>query len=264
MKRLTLLFTLFITLSSHELFLKTDSHFLVPDTQSKLYLFNGTFDKSENIITRDRIVKTKVLGPSYEYLPTETDYYDKNEVTYLNLKTGSSGTYVAGISTLPRVIELDAEAFKSYLEHEELTEVIEAREKQGISNQAAREKYSKHVKSLLQVGNDRTKHYATSMDYPIEFIPLSNPYDLSVGDKMSFRLLYEGEPLPNQTVHYSFRTGQESDASERSTRTNKKGEITFEIDSKGQWYVATIHLIPSKEKDLDYESNWATLTFGVK
>ena len=191
MSRILILIFGFILLTSHELFLKTDSYFLNANEQSELFLFNGTFDQSENIITRDRIINTKIIGPDYEFLPTEKDYFDKDEVTYLKFKAGKAGTYVAGISTLPRVIELSAEEFKDYLIHEGLTDVISEREEKGISNATAREKYSKHVKTLLQVSGKRTNHYAMDLGYPIEFIPLNNPYNLSKGDKLSFKLVKE-------------------------------------------------------------------------
>ena len=74
----------------------------------------------------------------------------------------------------------------------------------------ALEKYSKHVKAILQVESKRTNDYATVLGYPIEFIPLSNPYELSVGDNLSVKLLYKTVPLSNQVVHLSSRTSRDS------------------------------------------------------
>ena len=170
MKKLSttlLLLLLFLTLSSHELLLKSDSYFLNKYSQSELYLFNGTFDESENIITRDRIIEAQINGPGYTFAPTADDYYDKDEATYLKFKTGGAGTYVAGISTKPRVIKLSGEKFTSYLEHEGLSKIMAERKRKGITNASAQEKYSKHVKTLLQVGKKKTDHYALELDYPI-------------------------------------------------------------------------------------------------
>lgn len=249
-----------VLLSSHELFLKTDSHFLDEGQPTELYLYNGTFDKSENVISRDRIEKARIVGPGYEFLPSNDDYYDKENATYLKFTTGKSGTYVAGISTLPRNIELTAEEFKEYLEHEGLDRVVKERDLKGISNRAVVEKYSKHVKALLQVSDGHTEDYSTELKYPIEFIPLQNPYILSVGDIIDFQLLYKGEPLANEVVHFS------SDSASRvsASITDDDGEFSFEIDAAGKWYVATIHMEESQETGLDYESNWATLTFEIK
>ena len=193
--------------SSHELFLKADNYFLDENSAAEIYLYNGTFDKSENAITRDRIIQPVILGPEYRFVPTTGDFYDKDHITYLKFKSGKTGTYVAGISTLPRAIELNGEEFTDYLEHEGLAGIIAERENKGISDQGAREKYSKHVKAILQVGDTRTDSYATQLGYPIEFIPLVNPFALKVGDEASFQLSYMGKPLINQTVHVSSRSG---------------------------------------------------------
>ncbi|MBT8308052.1 MAG: DUF4198 domain-containing protein [Maribacter sp.] len=260
-----ILLALFFLLSSHELFLKSDSYFFKENSQQELYLFNGTFDKSENVISRDRIINPKILGPNYEFKPSSDDYYDKGEITFLKFKTGNAGTYVAGISTKPRSIELSGESFTTYLEHEGLTEVISERKYKGISDQAAYEKYSKHVKAIFQVDKKRTDTFSSQLNYPIEFIPLENPYNLSVGDAMSFQLLYLGEPLGNQTVHISSSNNPNMNGKEEtSLRTNEKGEVSFTISNTGHWYIATIHMIESNEEKFDYESNWATLTFEVK
>ena len=260
------LFTIMVVLfSSHELFLKTDAYFLKEYMTSELYLFNGTFDGSENAITTDRIIGARIIGPEYEFLPGPKDYYDKDKATFLKFTTGNEGTYVAGISTLPRSIELSAIDFREYLDHEGLEKTIDERIKKGINEKPAKEKYSKHVKSLLQVSEETTEDYNRVFGYPIEFVPLVNPYELKVGQKIRFKLLLHGEPIENQVVHYSSRNdGVDPFVKEKTTRTNAVGELEFEITETGDWYVASIYMVESNEKDYDYESNWATLSFGVK
>ncbi|MEQ9426425.1 MAG: DUF4198 domain-containing protein [Cyclobacteriaceae bacterium] len=264
MLRVTALLGLYILLSSHELFLKTDSYFLPTNSPSELFLFNGTFDISENTISRDRIVEAKIVGPDFDFIPAENDYYDRQNKTYLRFKSGEKGTYVAGISTYPKMIELDAEAFKAYLEHEGLNHILKTRQEEGISNLSAKEKYSKHVKTIFQVSGSKSGHFNTKFGYPIEFIPLMNPYELEVGNSMRFRLLVQGKPLGNQVVHFSSRdVGMEAEAAEKSTKTDENGEFEITLDMAGKWYVATIHIFKSNEPNIDYESQWATLTFEI-
>ena len=265
MKKFFTLMLLFVFLTSHELFLKSDSFFMKSNESVELYLFNGTFDKSENTITRDRIVKARILGPGFKFYPKIEDYYDRDDATFLKWNTGGPGTYVAGISTLPRVIKLNATAFTEYLEHEGLIHTINDRKAKGISDQPAAEKYSKHVKAVIQVEDKLTNDFSTVLDYPIEFIPLSNPYELSVGDDLRMKLLFNGLPLYDQVVHIGSRSVSDSrDVEEKETRTDSSGEFSFKIDEKGKWYVASIYMQESKEEGIDYESNWATLTFEVK
>ena len=268
MKRLlVLIFACFayLVFSSHELFLKSDAYFLKPFQASELYLTNGTFDKSENSITLDRIQDARFIGNESEEMITDEQYYLKDDKTYIKFKAGESSTYVAGISTLPRMIEMEAEAFNNYLDHEGLEDTIKERKNDKSYSSGAREKYSKHVKMLFQVGDKTTDDYKTVLNYPIEFVPLNNPYDAGVNKEISFKLYSKGRPLTNHVVHYSTsEPGKDAHDFENSTRTDKEGILTMTPNKAGKWYVATIHILKSDEEDVDYESNWATLSFAVK
>ncbi|MGB5237810.1 MAG: DUF4198 domain-containing protein [Flavobacteriaceae bacterium] len=264
MKKILLLVGLLVLFSSHELFLKTDSYFLDARQTAELYLYNGTFDKSENTITRDRIVDAKIKGTDYDFSPQEADYYDKDNITYLRFTTGDPGTYLAGISTAARNLDQTADDFIEYLEHEGLDRMVREREGKGLSNQDVTEKYSKHVKAILQVGDETTEDHSATLGYPIEFIPLQNPYDLSVGDMIEFRLVYKGEPLANAVVHFGTDQKEAQAAKVNASITDDDGEFSFELNRSGHWYVGTIQMEESAEAGIDYESNWATLTFELR
>ena len=265
MKKVSILALLLILLSSHELFLKSDSYHIKKKSSAELYLYNGTFDESENIITRDRIINAQIIGPDYQFYPEEEDFYDTENITYLKWNSGNPGTYIAGVSTSQREIKLTASEFTQYLKHEGLTGTIEDRKAKGISDQPATEKYSKHVKAILQVDNLKTDEYSKVLGYPIEFVPLSNPYRLKVGDFFTLRLLFGGSPLPNQVVHVGSRVNSNvQNVLEKELRTDHTGEISFIVEEKGKYYVASIFIEESEQKGIDYESNWATLTFEVK
>jgi hypothetical protein len=264
MKRTPILVFLLVLLSSHELFLKSDSYVLKSNSPAELYLFNGTFVESENIITRDRIIDAHIFGPNYHLLPQEKDYYDNDNITFIKWHSGNPGTYVAGVSTLPRIIKLTASEFDEYLKHEGLISTIEDRKTKGLSEQPATEKYSKHVKAILQVEKLKTNDYENVIGYPIEFIPLSNPYSLSVGDVLVVKLIFRGSPLSNQVVHVGHKASSHNqNVVEKEYKTDQKGELSFTLEEKGKWYVASIYIVESDEEGIDYESNWATLTFEV-
>lgn len=247
---------------SHELFLKADTYFLDPDTTTELYLFNGTFTESENGITSDRIINPLVLGPHLRYQPQINTFNIEDNITRFPFTSAEAGTYTVGVSTLPRTIELSADDFKDYLEHEGLNEVVASREEKGIAEQPAKERYSKHVKALCQVGNERSD-VSEPLGYPIEFLPLDNPYAIPESGALRFQLLRDGKPLAGQTVHYSYLSNGEL-APEQCEVTNKKGEVTIAVDQPGVWYLASIHMETLENEEVDYESNWTTLSFEVR
>lgn len=202
--------------SSHIMFLKLDTYFLEPNTAVALRLFNGTFEKSENIITRDRMLDASILSNGLRIKVTDAQWTEKDSVTLLNFKTGKAGTYVAGVSTKARSLEMSAESFNDYLEHEGIYDMLQWRKKNNALESKAIEKYSKHVKTIFQVGDATTDDWQTALDYPIEFIPVENPYELHTGDSLTIKLLLNGKPLANQLVYADYQTYENSHAHDNS------------------------------------------------
>lgn len=264
---------------AHTMFLKLDSFFLEPNSTGVVALINGDFDNSENVITRDRMLDVSVVGPAGVAHPPESAWRDSAvfhwspdsvDTAILTFETGEPGTYLIGVSTAARVIALTAEEFNDYLVHDGISDLIAQREAAGTTNRDATERYSKHVKALIQVGDARSDQWATELGYPVEFIPLSNPYELSRGDELRVRFLRAGEPVANQLVYANYDGHHGHDAAGEhveavTTRTDANGVATIPLGGTGRWYVRTIHMVETTtEPDVDYESNWATLTFEVR
>ena len=188
-------------LCSHDMYLKMEGYFIEPNEEATIHLYNGTFERSENVIDRDRMLDASLLGNGKRFKITDDQWTEKDSITILNFVSGESGTWVAGVSTKARSIELGAEDFNNYLEHDGVTDMLEWRRENNVMDQDAVEKYSKHVKAIFQVGDKRTYDWSTSLGYPIEFIPLKNPYDLHTGDTLAVKLLRDGKPLVNQLVY---------------------------------------------------------------
>lgn len=201
MKKYCLALIALVLFSSHDMFLKFDSYFLQPDRSATLQLFNGTFHLSENTIDRNRMGDVSLVGNDRRIQVDSTQWREEQGVTILDFKTGKTGTWVAGVSTLPRNIELTASDFNEYLEHDGVLDMIKWRKENNALDQDAVEKYSKHVKAIFQVGDKKTNDWETPLGYPIEFIPLSNPYDLHAGHELQVKLLLQGKPLANQLVY---------------------------------------------------------------
>lgn len=233
MKKIILPLFALVLFCSHIMYLKLDTYFLEPNTIATIQLFNGTFDKSENVIDRDRMTNVSLLGNGDTIKVNESQWSEINNVTLLNFQTGDSGTWVAGVSTAPSSIEMDAEAFNTYLEHEGILDMLELRRNNdSLGNSAAVEKYSKHVKTIFQVGDKKTKDWEKALGYPIEFIPLTNPYELKTGDSLQVKLLLYDEPLVNQLVYADYKGS--SDAHSHGEGEDKDGEHGHSHDEKSE------------------------------
>ena len=259
-----------VVLSSHNLFIKLKSYYLQPDTETLIYLYNGTFSESEAVLARKRMIDVSFLNPGEKIIHPDTSlWFEKDKQTILRIKTGKKGTALFGVSTLPVIGNFTAEMFVNNMKHEGLLEVLEERKKSGEESNPVKKKYSKHVKAIFQIGNELSDEYKAVLGYPIEFIPLTNPYSLQVGDDLSMKLLINGNPIADVMVYASFndRHGNTKDGTPLDVikvRTNRDGIVKINITEKGHWYFRTVHLIKSLEKDADYISKSAAITFEVR
>jgi hypothetical protein len=255
------------TLEAHDLFLRLDSFFVRPSSAVQIRVLNGTFSKSENSITRDRLRDISVAGPSnFTHLDTTT-WEAKGDTSRLNVRIGGAGTYVVGASTRPREITLEAKDFNAYLADDGIPDVLDARRRNGELGKKATERYSKHVKALLQAGDARSTDFNTVLGYPAELVPLNNPYGKTRG-WLQVRALVDGRPVANQLVVAGGRLQDGARMREHRVRTDRTGVAWIRITDRGQWYVKFIHMVPFKgdasSPPIDYESKWATLTFEIR
>lgn len=301
-KPIFLLLFFVLLLCSHDLYIKMDTYFFNPNSEATLSLYNGTFEKSENVITRDRMLDASIVGNGNRVAIESDQWNDQDStITQLRFNTGTAGTYIAGVSTAPRNIELTAEKFNSYLEHDGVLDILEMRKENDLMDQPAVEKYEKHVKAIFQVGDEKTTDWNQELGYPIEFVPLENPYEKNTGDELQVKLLFDGNPLVNQLVfahHVSTSNGHSHDGDHtgdshshsitedqhghshdgqahshdneeephshtdgQRLRTDENGIIKMQLPEDGLYYVRTIYMVTTEEEGLTHHSRWATLTF---
>ncbi len=252
------------TLLAHDMFLKLESYFLEPDAAVTVPLLNGTFSKSENSIARPRIADVAVLGPAGRVTFDTTVVSARNDSTFFALRTGAAGTYVIGVSTRPNIIGMTGEQFHEYLMEEGLGHVIAARQQAGTAPDSVRERYAKHVKAIVQVGDARSESFGTALGYPAELVPLDNPYDWKRGGTLRFRAVANGAPVPGLTVISGGRTATSARLPRRELRTAPDGVVAIQPTGAGVWYLTFIHIGPVTAPDHSYESEWATITFQLR
>ena len=245
---------------AHDLFLKLNSYFQDPHTRVQIPVLNGTFTKSENFVARDRLADISVVSPRgrAKLVPATAWGPGPDSTSLLSIELGDAGTYVAGASTRPRELSLSAEDFNAYLAEDGLPDVLAARRADNELGKGARERYSKHVKAVFQVGEARSDAFGAVLGYPAEIVPLDNPYALSNGATLRVRCLVDGRAVANQTVLWG------GPGAERSTRTDSAGVAQVTLDAAGKWYVKFVHMVRANRAGLDYESKWATLTFEIR
>lgn len=247
----------------HDLFLKTDSFFLQPNSRFTIKVMNGTFQASEGAVSYARLNDVSIVSEGKRTHPQEVDFTKDETTAYMNLKTGAPATYVVGLSTKTREISLKAEEFNEYLKEDGLPDTLEERRKTGELTKDAKERYAKHVKAILQVGKKQTDDYKTVLGYPVELVPQQNPYKLKKGGTIDILCLKDGKPLANQVV----LAGREESGKiviAPELRSDHNGIVKLRLDGVGKWYVKFINMTKLDDPNLNYESKWTTLTFEMR
>ena len=253
-----------IAASAHDLFLKLDSYYLQPNTKGVIRLLNGTFNRSDGAVARDRFSDVSLIANGSRRSGAELfSWRDEEKTTLMEVQTGAPGTYLVSASTKPREIDLKAADFNDYLDHDGIPDTLAERGRDRELNKDVRERYSKHVRAIFQVGDQLTDDYKTPLGYPVEIIPQENPYALKPGQTLTVLCLHEGKPLINQFV----MAGWESPAGKLQTmtmRTDSNGLARLMLKSAGKWYVKLIQMTRLADAKLNYESKWASLTFEIR
>ena len=271
---------------AHTLFFKPDSFFLTTGQDVKMALINGTFVTSENRVPPNRMLDATIVAPDGSDIKIADDQWSfSGKVTNLSARFEQEGNYVIGVGTRPMMARVAPENFNFYLRYEGLEDDAKEREALSETGIGAAERYQKFSKTILQVGEAQSENFDTEFGYPVEIVPLQNPYELEVGDTFRARILKDGAPLANELV-YATHEGH-YDLSEDgiidelvSVRSDENGEIDFVLQEPGRWYIRFIHLtrmgdkeywysrilvsLGAEEQRIPYESFWATLTFEVR
>jgi hypothetical protein len=252
------------TTGAHDLFMKLDSYFLAPNTRARVRLLNGTFQKSDGLVARDRFRDISLNAPDLSGpIGQSVTWRDEGKTTVMDVKTGGPGTYLVGVSTNPREIELKAAEFNDYLQHDGIPDTLAERKKNDELAKDVRERYSKHVRAVFQVGDSLSDDYKRQLNYPAELIPQQNPYALKVGDTITVLCSVEGQPAKYQFVMAGWES-RDGKLRTLETRADSGGLARVKLAGAGKWYIKFIHMTPLSNPNLNYESKWASLTFEIR
>jgi hypothetical protein len=251
---------------AHDMFWTLTSWFVPPKSEVRLFVLNGTFSKTENSIGWERVADLSVVAPTGRVTIDSAHWDTRSDTSVLRYTTGASGTYAVGLSTKPRELAQKAADFNKYLQDDGIPDVLAARTRGGQLGQDARERYHKHVKALVQVGEARTDGWKSVFGYPAELVPLENPYTLRPGATLRLRCLVDGKPVAQQLVMIGGRVGATGDARlpAVSARSDADGIVRVKLTRAGRWYVKFIAMTRTDAGAVDYESKWASLTFEVR
>lgn len=180
------------------------------------------------------------------------------------------GTHLLVYDSEPQTITLNSDKFHAYLHDEGLDFVKVQREKAGTANQSGRERYQRHIKTLIAVEPVPEAVPAPGSTYAIhagqrlEITPLRNPLEMAPGERLPLKVMFNNRPLAGALVKAWHR--QSSQLVTIRATTSDQGDVAFDLPFAGDWMLSVVHMIPATEdatEGVDWDSFWSNLTFHM-
>ena len=186
------------------------------------------------------------------------------------LALDAPGTHLLVYDSAPQTITLNSDKFHAYLHDEGLDFVKVQREMAGTANQPGRERYQRHIKTLIAVGPVPEAVPAPGSTYAIhagqrlEITPLRNPLEMAPGERLPLKVMFNNRPLAGALVKAWHR--QSSQLVTIRATTSDQGDVAFDLPFAGDWMLSVVHMIPATEdatEGVDWDSFWGNLTFHM-
>lgn len=253
-------------LTAHEFWLAPDKYFY---TIRDIALIR--FHVGENFTGENWSGNKEKIKQLSHYLPNGNviDLSDKlsmNKGDSVRLPLQTEGTHMIVFNSTNSHIELEADKFNEYLKEDGLQTAIQYREKNGEHDKLGKEYYQRSVKTIIQVGNERTDICTQPANLPLDIIPFENPYaSPGMAPKGSlpmvrFRVLFKGKPLTSWLIKTWFRD-EKGKMQMKEYQTNNRGIISVKRYS-GPFMVSTVYMERlTGDLRADWQSYWASLNF---
>lgn len=250
---------------AHDYWLQPESFF--PEVGKvvalRLHVGDHFASEAERPFQRKPTLKFQVLGAKETHDLNPLGEEGKTPVARITAR--APGTHLIRMERAPQLIKLDAEKFNRYLAEEGLDRILAERRQAGQDKAEGRERYSRYLKALIQAGDRSDDTYRRVLGQTLEIVPQANPCDQKVGATLPVLVLFEGKPLAGARLNACHQV--DGKAVVRSLTTSDAGLATVKVERSGPWLIRLVHMrrcSDDKEKEADWESFWAALTFGVR
>lgn len=264
MKKIIILFFIFcfISISAHEFWLQPHKFIYKRGDKATIKFMVGENFEGENWSGN----KSKINFLTLHTSAGKTDlapFISENKGDSLQLILQEEGTAMITYSGLNSYIELAADKFNAYLEEDGLREAIEYRQQHHEADSMGRELYQRSVKTILQVGGKYDSLFKQTSALPLDIIPLKHPQLTPGGQKITFKILFNKNPLADHLVKIWYRDNNKTIREE--LLTDRDGTISFRLKRSGNWMVSAVKMVRlENDPKAQWQSYWSSCTWGYE
>jgi hypothetical protein len=243
--------------ANHDFFLLPENFFLHKGDKLDLHLLAGDmFTRQEEIKYQPDKTTKFVLYEGSRKIDLTKIAKDTGAIlnNYILFNTGQA------LIEMTRGYEFDDASRDNYAEFLTGAGFDKMAEKVKSGNQfRIKEKYTRYLKTLISVEDHDGSAYEKTLNETYEIILKDNPYRKRYGDDMTAKLMFKGKPIKGAAVSLYIKTI--SNVYPQNLITDQNGEVTFTVSREGIYLLRSVHVEPTKDKDADFESWWASFTF---
>jgi len=264
-KRIAAVVTLFALLgtatlaAAHETWILPSSMRVSIGRPVALSLTSGmTFPSDQLAVAPDRVERSEVrLGNEIEPLPRPQAA--PRALRYL-WTPRAPGVATIAIELAPRSLELKSSQVKEYFDEIHASPAIVTQWDSVPAPRRWRESYTKHATSYVRVGSARPdSSWMSAMGLGLEIVPERNPTAITSGETLPVRVLLNGSPL----ARFSIGARHEGRSTTAFVTTDSSGRAAVRLPVKGRWLVFGTHLRRAHEPELEWRSDFVTMTIYV-
>ena len=178
------------------------------------------------------------------------------------VRIGASGTYAVGYLSKFTKVTLAGPKFEEYLKERGLHEAAQARAASGKTEADGNERYLRCAKTLICVDGKPGPGFDHVFGFPVELVPVSDPYLLKAGDSLKVKVLASGKPLQGAMV---IAMQKKDPAKAVHFTTDAQGTVPVPLSAGGEWMLSVVRMAPVTDPAacVEWESYWGSLTFQM-
>ena len=253
-------FVLFASLVfSHECFIFAHKFVVVQGDDLELHLFiaDGLNIQQEKAFKKSVTHKFDLINENGTKDLLQTT--NEGQLPVANIKVDFKGQGLLVMERNAVEITLSNQKFAEYIKEDHVENI-----KINFTKTSQKETYTRYIKSLVQSNfKPSDSLFKARVGAKFEIVLLQNPYLLKIGERLQAQIFFNGKPLPNKVITARNRLGAEP-ANSQTARTDASGICQFTVKRRGDWLLHVTHMVPCADpKTADWESFWATFTFGI-
>lgn len=263
----TLAFCLVPAAAAHDFWIQPENWSLAPKVPASFTLLVGHgADLQRTQISKSRVEKIEAVDAQGQRTDLRSRLDIGSKTSDLTTVFEKAGAYVLLFETDNAAqSHLPAAKFNEYLLREGLTPALSKRERSGDTARDGAENYSRHAKTIVQVGKvdpSGQTRVTRRLGLELEIVPEQSPLMLAPGAPLSIRVYYRGRALTGALVKL---TDLEKDAEPLDRRTtDKDGRARFTIPHAGNWLLNVVWTRPQPAASLtDFNTSFSSLTFQI-